>query len=674
VPRKKRTVKLKRIDYVPVQDMTDAEVVDYVATTKRRAVKAKDDGFKRCKDYRRMYMALDPSDDVINESSGKIDEDKRMYSRTYLPIGAALVDAAATQLYNFFFHNEDYFEIVPEEWVDTLRAFRITEHLKKRHREMKFRNKVYQLLQMIGVFDYAVSFTRWKLRGGYVQKRKNEVTRFEYGGMSFPYREVKIETEWMHNAVDRCDLEIISYFNCAHDPEAKDGFDDSRYFIDWRKEPVSELIGLAETKDQPWGKYKNLDKVIGAQGTQSDASGAEQHDPVTRESEHQEDLIKIDRLWTPDHVVEVADGFVISRTNIDGYPLQKWGCYNAASEFRSIGVLERIERNGLDINAIINQRRDAQNLMNNPFVIMDEDLVGLEDDSPEIYPGKVMTSSGGIPKEKIYVYQPGVDTSQSMTMELSLQLDVIKELVAIGSNQMANFTPGRTTAREVSAVAAGSMSRAALIASNLEDNCLLPIYNRMFLLEQLNLSQSEQFRYEGPNGAGFLIIRPEDYRWSSTPRFRAKGAQHLENKDVRIAQMSMLLKAATEIPGIADARAIFLDLAQMLSPKSYHKYVKDPRRKQYNIPPQVENQMLALGHQVPVSQENNHQEHLTVHSQILNGKDYQIWPENMKLNHKAHIQQHQQAMKMAQGMVRQPQGSQDQSDAMRGVRGAEVRR
>jgi hypothetical protein len=35
-----------------------------------------------------------------------------------------------------------------------------------------------------------------------------------------------------------------------------------------------------------------------------------------------------------------------------------------------------------------------------------------------------MTSSSGSPREKIYVHQPGVDTSQSMTLELSLRVDV----------------------------------------------------------------------------------------------------------------------------------------------------------------------------------------------------------------------------------------------------------
>ena len=115
---------------------------------------------------------------------------------------------------------------------------------------------------------------------------------------------------------------------------------------------------------------------------------------------------------------------------------------------------------------------------------------------------------------------------------------------------------------------------------------------------------------------------------------------------------------------------IIAKMWQMLESKDYRHFIKDPREKTHNVPPRIENMLMAMGHEVQVSPENDDQEHLAEHYGIQRTPDYQLWAEAMKSNMANHCKEHEGKKNMAQlassggGMG----NKQDDSDPLRGIR------
>lgn len=667
--------------YKPVHKMDDVEVIEHIQRMKKLAVNHKRSSgrFTINMEYRQVYMALDAAHQTIDETTGKIDQDKRIYSNTYLPIVAAAVDAATTDQFNYFFAKEEYFDIAPTEGSDYFRAFKIREHMKRQHRKMKLKLKVFELLQMSNCFDYAVSFMRWTYKPGYVVKEKTEKKDFKYGGITVPYRDVSVTEEWEEGAIDRPDLEIIPFFNCAHDPRAKNGFSDSRFFIDWRDESIEFLMEMVDAPDRIFGRYKNIDKVLANVHMNSayavDPLGTEGFDPVKRGQNYlDQGILRIDRFWTHHEIIEVAANEVIRRTPTSGMPLELWKRHRLFGELRGMGMIERLYRNQLDINAQINQHRDFGNLVVQGIGVIDGDLAAQENESITPYPGKwYVNNTSKDPAKMLYMYQPGVDISRGGVDELKMQIDMILELEAISESQMGRFGPSRTSAREISAVSSGRLGRAAAISQRQEEDDLIHIYEWQFKLEKLNLRTDERFLYVSGKTRTPLSVGPKDYQIMQKPEFIPMGTEYLENAPVRFNQLMTLLQLAMQFPQEANVKEIFTDAARMLAPKDFQRYVYGQKGRGYRLPPTVENQLLAQGQQVSVNSEDDDREHLMAHMALVNTPDFQLWPVTHKLNHRAHIQQHQQRMAAMSQMASAPgPRMQDESDSMRGIKGAEV--
>lgn len=660
---------LSKLQLVPTSQLGDEELVMKITGDIKKAAKMKDTAFARNKRYRLIYQALDQAEELIDDSEGQIDEDEALYSNTYLAIGAAAVDTAATQLYNTIFSTPDYMKIDADDWEDELFAGMVTAHLMKRQREMKFRLTVYKLLQQMLCFDYAISYPRWLLQPGYVKKRVNTIEMQDFGGVKMPYRKVEMKDEFIHNAIDRSQVDIIDFFNCVHDSWSGNGdFSDSMFFADWRQDPIPELMKMRKDEDKPWGKYKNLDKVLDVQARAlASTMKPTVHDPVDRDN--LESRVTVYRYWTNDEIVEMANQNIISRVKIDGIPLQVWKTYEKSNEFSGMGLLQRIERNQIDINAIINNKRDFQNLILNPVAGISDEVAGLEEGDVVLYPGRSLITRGD-PKNSLYFYQPGTDLSRGATEELQIEMEAVERVTGFGGeNAQGSFASGRKTAREVSAVMAGIMTKVTQISSKIEECALVPIWNRMFVLEQTHLSQSESFKYHGPDGMAWLQINPEDYRWNAMPNFSARGSSNTAQDEVYKSQFMKAMEMQMTQPQMGKWENIFAKMWRLLDPKDHLDMIRDPREKTHNVPPNMENMLLAQGHDVEVSPENDNAVHLRVHEAIENTPDYKMWPEAFKMRHRAHKQQHQQGQQQMQ-IPRLGAGQQDGSDLARGLRGA----
>jgi hypothetical protein len=661
-----------------IKDMGDEDVVEKVTADFKQAYSDKSKSNTRCRRYTKIFEALDHPDDIIDETSGELTDDRRIYSRTYMPLGAAIAETSATMIYNALFSTPDYLEVTANSRFDDLATQKITAHLMRRHQENKFKHFVYRALQMAVCYDYCVTMTKWEIQPGHIPTRVEKETPVQLGRLTVPKREIVMEEKWVPDKIDRHTNVVLDYFNCWHDKASTDGFKESSFFIDTRWEPFENLWAMRQSDDNPHGIYVNLDYVKSyieemLKSTPNAESTTPSGDDI--ESMIKRMRVKVIRYWTHHHYVEMVGDKLISRTDIGGMPLTLWRVGLKNAKFDGIGMIQRIERNQYDINAIVNLKRDFQNLMLNPVAIVDEELASINDNKVELYPGRTLLSpSGRPPKDLIYFFQPGIDMSQGSTEELALQMDSMKDVSKISENQLGNFAKGRKTARESSAVAAGAGSHSLRQAEAIEDNCLEPIYQQQFLLEQRFMTKEDQFKYLGAEAEEWVVVTPEDYKWSALPNFVCKGSGVAGDREIRTQQFLAAFDRALQFPEQHDLQAIFKEMWRLLSPRDYHKFVKDPQfDKLPNIPPDYENQIMAQGQWVEASPQNKHGEHRASHQAFMRSDVFRSLPARMQNIFKEHLGMHdeiEQAMASqaaAQGNSMPPGGA---ADVSRGIRGA----
>lgn len=670
---------MDRHEFMSIRDLSDDEVVLKVLNDFKQATADKKEDFARCRRYLNIYLALDNPDDIAAATTNSTEpgEDDTRYSNTHMPIGAAIADTAQTQIMGMLFPSPRYFKIDGDNFEDDLFAELVTAHQMKRHGEMKFKATVRRALNTCICFDYAVTFTSWKMTPGYVRKRKTTQSVRQYGKLKIPHQEVTMETEWRPDAVDRPHFERFDFFHCAHDKNATNGngFEDSEFFIDWYDITVEDLVAQAETEQNWWGQYKNVEKVLQKHMDLGGSWGkGQEEDPHTRRNKPAKNIVTVVRYWTKHQVVQVAHEEVISRTDLTGWPLQKWVCYEVPGRFHGMGALQRIERNVYDINAIINNKRDMQNMTLTPISVIDRSLVGLDEGDPELYPGRAFVSRSGDVTKKLWFYQPGADMSQAASEEVRLQIDMVKQVTGFDDNAMAAYTPGRKTARETSAVMMGLLVKVKQMAERLQEDCLEPAYMDFFMLDQMYLTGEDAFKYMGADGASrFFKIIPAYYAWNNQPKFTAVGASHFMEDDMMKAQYFKAVELAMALPQYHNMRNILAKLWQILDPKDHTDMMNDPRDRGENVPPDIENFLFAQGQTVRVSPENDSAEHLSSHERQERSPDFKTWPTGQQEAFKGHIQDHQrQGAAQAQPPPQVSLGQQDQSDLARGQRSGQL--
>lgn len=656
---------------VPLHRMPNDEAIDVIDGWFERAKADKAEINERCERYLNIYKALDVDNIPTDEETGDVELDERLHSNTFLPLGSAIIDSAVAEVYQNFFSNPDYMEVVSDDPMDMMAQFRITEHMKRRHKEMRFKKHVYEALLTAACFDFAVTGMTWKIKGGYVPKRRQDVSDFSMGGIKAKYQSVGVDHVWMPNAVDRPHFETFDFFNSFPDYNSRDGFEGSEFFIDVYYPLIDELFAMEKTEDKPWGKYTNLLEAFGAElGDQKPADQSDENERMVRSYEQNKGRAKVVRVWTHHEVIEYWNRIIISRRKVPGMPLQLWTIYPLMKQFGGMGICQRLERPQLDINHVINLKRDAQNLMISPWLFINEDLLpaGHQGDV-HTYAGKTFIDrGGGNVNDKFKVVQPGVDQSSAYTEEIGLQMMAMERVAHRGPNQVGSFSQGRKTARESSEVAAGSQLSASLVSIRMEENALSDALQCQFLLEQTYMTKEDIFRYEGPQGVNFLLVRPSDYAFRRMPQFEAKGTSHIIDKQMHEMQFFKGLAVAQQFSQLHNWPELLKHMWMMLDAKNANRFLKSAGQNDENIAPDKENYMLAHGHKVDVSPANDDKMHLAAHRKIQQSDDFLIWPDRLKQNFMSHIAAHEQQMANKQQGAGFAPRQQDESDMMRGQR------
>lgn len=663
--------------YKPLRNMNDDEALLYAHSLYTIFRKDKLASIARQERYDAIYRALDPPDLRIDQSTGTIADDQSSHSDSYLAVGAAFVDSAVAQLYSLLFSTDDYMRMRANDWNDHFKFDRITAHMKIQHREMKFRYKVFEALQQACCFDYCVTYGRWLLEEGLVNQRVDEIQYSRLGKLQVPFKRVGIEQKWRPDAVDRPDFQILDFDHSYHDPKARNGFEDSEAFFDDRDESIEWLYGQEKTEDRPWGRYKNIAEVekIALQDqvidTLPNLDGIELTTLIDDSGNEIRRRVRVHRLWSRDHLMEWSHGKVLRRLDLAGWPLQLWKIYNVSRKFQGMGLLQRIERQQYDINADVNSRRDFKNLVADPFGIIDEDLLQADGGGGQVESGRLIPAKGGNMSEKIWLYSPGQNIGQDAMNDLTQQIDIMQKSTQVSSNQMQSFASGRRPATEVATVAQAALTADQVIGLKIEDNALVPYYMYQFQLNQLNMTRAKTFQYFGQYGDEFIEVHPADYAFNAQPTFECLGTMGVIQDAQKTQQFMLAVDRAIQVPQLHNMPNIFVEMWRRLAPKDYHNFVKDPTIPQHNVPAQMENMLIAMGHHVEVSPLNDNPAHIAGHQAVKQTPDYQFWPEARKMQLERHIQDHVQA-EQSQGSVAPQQQigrpMQDQADALRGMR------
>ena len=666
--------------YKSLRNMTDQEALIYAQALYARFKSGKQDAITRQERYNAIYQALDPPDLQVDQGSGTTTDDQSAHSDSYLPVGAALVDSAVAQLFSLIFSTDNYLQMAPQDWMDHFQLDRVTAHMLTQHREMKFRFQVYKALQAACCFDYCVTACRWLLEPGYLNKKVKETKYLQMGKLQVPFQRVAVESQWVPDAIDRPDMMVFGFDRSYHDPDARNGFDDSEGFVDDRDESIEWLRNQEKTADRPWGPYRYIDELekraLDSQVIDDLPQYADQlstfWDMLSDDNERLiRRRVRVHRLWTRDHLVEWSHGLVLRRLNLSGWPLQRWVMYEKPNRFEGMGLLQRIERMQYDINADVNSRRDFKELLANPFGLISDELVQAEGGAPQVESGVLIPVHSDDVTNKLMIHQPGQNIIQDNMAEISQQIDIMQKSTQVSTNQMGSFASGRRPATEVGVVAQAALTADQVIAMKLEDTVLVPFYLQQFALNQLNMTETAKFLYQGQYGNQFYEVNPVDYAFNAQPLFECLGTISVVQDAVHTQQFMLAMDKQAMMPQAANWDKIFAEMWRRLVPKHYHEFVKDPTIPQHNVPAQIENQLIALGHYVEVSPLNNHVAHIQGHEAIKQTGDYQAWPEVRKMRLEQHLNEHRQAQQGQQSLAPM-RPMQDNADVMRGLRPAAV--
>lgn len=660
----------KILDAKPMRFLSDDEALLRARTDFEQAKASKRDDMERCRRYLHIYKALNSPDEAIDESTGMVEDDTELYSDTFLPVGASIADSAIAQYHNLFFSLNEYMEVIADEWEDFYYTKEVTAHIMKRLKEMRFKHTAYAAMQEAVCFDYGVTMTRWLLEDGYVMRPQRHQQTEMIGGVAVQRQRVFAEPTYMPNKVDRSDVVALSYFNTYHDWSAPDcNLDNSRFFIDVRDEML-EKLWMGSQLVSGYGKYQNVEDVIKRE-LEGDSLMDTIKDPLAKKEYWKRRRTEVVRYWTRDHLVEFSGDTLLRRMNICDWPIQIWGLYPINGQFNPMGLLQRLERNQYDINASLNARRNLQNIISQPFGVMDKSLVGANEDA-RVYPGWFGVSTTGSPKDKLWVYTPGQNTNLDALTDIDIQIGIMEKQAHITEPAQSSTSGSRTTATEVRQAAAGMATSIEGIALRIEESCHERIYLNLFYLEQANLRRPESFLYNGKEGDTFYVVGPHSYMWRGQPKFTTRGTISIIKDFVNTQQlmqgMDRLMTLQAQGAQISvNWQEMATELMRRLAPRHYEKFIKDPSIVEHNVPPEIENLLLSQGHRVEVSPKNDTPAHIQSHQEYMRTPDYQTWPARMRDNMEDHVARHVQAGAQTQVRGAVPEGIQDSSDLSRGA-------
>jgi len=645
------TVVYKDIFNMKGKDLAEMVMQDLSLSAENRA-----DALQANRRYRRMYKVQDEPGLQPQGGTGDLEEDLYQFSNTYLPVSTMVVNIATQNIYNNLFGDSQYFEIEPQEEEDEIRAEISGALIRRRHRQMKFKRSMINMIKQGLKYDYAIALTSWLTEPGTVIRpvMKKETHEFKTG-LKEEFETIQQAETFVPNKIDRSHTTILNNFHCFHDWAATEGLADSSFFCDVREVSFRELINNQRTKDNPEGLYINLDKIDNGSLMINAGIELDTKDVLRRTAglqRTQNGSLTVIRYFTPNGMVQLSgDGTVITDPKpMAGFPLVDWRLWLLENTFEGMGLLQSMERMQYDMNAIINNKRDFQQLVLNPISVIDQSLASAIDGSTELIPGQQFVTAGPT-GDKITFYKPGLDVGSSSSEELSLEFDMVSKVSQLGQNAQGSFAKGRRSAREAAGVQGATDLAMGFASIIFETEVIEPVIEQQLFWEMKNLKGEHRFRDLGPNGKMFVEVNENTLLFGSTPTIKALGISNIQKNAVETSNLiqAMQITGNLGLMNQINIPEVLKELWRRQRPEDYQKFLKQPGMiDQINIPPEEENVLFGLGRHPDVKPTNDHIRHIQSHEEHKLTPDYALWPDALRQEFEIHINRHKAAMQQDQ--------------------------
>jgi len=662
------------LDYVNPEDMTDDELSELVLEQVATSMLSRWDDIKTNSRMKNLYMAKDEPRRAERINSGRTEEDLAQISNTFLPVATGIVDTAKTLLYANMFASPDYIRCVVQDPEDEERSLAVCRHLKIRHQQMGFLSDFVDdfLLEFL-LYDFAVAKTDWIMRGMNEAVPVEEPIEVDFG-QGYTYRSTRRRTKMRYNpfAIRRSNTELIPNWKCFPDPGATRPGDWGGFFCIADSVLQQSLLMEQKTKDNPLGIYE-FDK------DEIDTGRSQIFDRITNPADRR---LMQQRFDTPSRLKRVnlihslmgnfvvtitTGGTVIRKEKTNGFSLARASFRPMNDRFGGMGILHALERAALDVNFMVNSRRDFNNYVLNPITIMDKETFdAAEFGDGSFRPGQLFLSEGeGPASDRIHTEQPGNPVVGDHQAEMAMQLSIMSDVSNIGKNQQGNVQTGRRSAKEIGVAAQATGTAMGITAKKLELGVFEPIYDQQLTLERVNFDGSETARSVGDPDL-YVFVTPELLAFATTPRMMALGMENIRQDAVEKAQFLQAVQVALSNPTImkfTNAEALVRKFWKSAMPNSYFDFIGGEKPSDTtNIPPDVENFMFNSGRIPQVRPINDDERHLLSHGALRNSATYASWPGHIQSAFDSHINDHKAQM----AAKRQAQAQQRGGPANRG--------
>lgn len=343
--------------------------------------------------------------------------------------------------------------------------------------------------------------------------------------------------------------------------------------------------------------------------------------------------------------------FKTSRINRKGdRPIRQINFIDRIHKLLGIGVLEQVKPLAEEIDAVFRQIQDANTLSILKWGFYDPN----SDYSPDEHVAKPRAMYPVTnPSQNVFFPDMQIPTERLLNA-IRLVLEFVERLTAASSFVMGkegNFSGGSGTATKTAAIVSSAEQRFNLPTTNIRRGLGI-ILTDIFDLCHMNMPAGLEKRILGEN---------------DEPVFETSE----EVKDAFLQEMDAYLLPNASFGDIGTERELAIMLYDKFvlggnplvigSParlwkataKVYQAFKENPEEwigrepsKKETENPEDEHTMLREGRIIHAEPQENHLEHLLVHTQLLNSPDILLWSKEMVDVLRAHIEEHQQLMQL----------------------------
>lgn len=661
-PEFKMADTIKRRDREKILEMPSDEIIGLVKADHVIAANARTEPTQRNRRYRKMYFQKEDVPATTKKDQPQSETSVR--AKNYLPIGRAFVDTARSMISASMFSQDPNVHINPQEKEDEKysAAYQDLFQFQASRGQMNLKAKFEdEFIFQACLYDFVVGRSGWLVKKGYVPyiTQKREFVKLRH--LKWPRKTMKVQMIPKMDAIDRPDFEVLNTLMCYPDPRSTD-FDNARYFIYLQDTNKMEMSKLEKTKDNPFGIYRNVDKIEPNSYPGLKASQETQgKDDYTKQSEA--DLVQLTNYYTPDAMVVIAnDKWVVRKKPMPGYPFTKGTYCQPDHQWSGIGLLEGMEMLQIDINQLIRLRRDNINFIVNTMTIINKTLFPMEQRKDwRMWPGRTFVINQGDPNKAIAFPRPP-DTTQNIFQDINFDLHMTEKVTRVSENAMAAFRQGRRTATEAGLVAQGTETMIGDVSTRFEDRNIVDIVNMTYNLNLQHLTDALKYRILGKAGYEFKKTGRLDILHKGAFDIRPVGTKFFGNKQLKDNQFLQATQIVSQNPAfmqLSEMSVILREIWSRAGEKDPDRFIKDTSDTDYMIPPEIENEViLGAGHSLKPGNKDVHPDHIAQHTEYMETGDY---PPEFRPLFEEHIGLHSQAEEQMSTVGGQPSANIPQS-------------